>query len=448
LIRVGIAWDPFGDGKTAIRAGAGIAHDFVAQQLHLNTSSVSPFRLLLVNLNVNLDHPWAGFQGGDPFPFNFNKSNPLYVAYGSYLPVPPDMKTQVQYSWNFGVQRQITPNWFASGTYVGTHIAHVWNAVELNPALYISGNCSPGQYGLTAPGLCTQPGNVNQRRILNLSSPGTQIGYVTQYDDGGTQGYNGLLLNTTWRFHSNMSLNANYTWAHCIGLPSLGSTVLNPGQNYIHDGYGQNFGPANRNLDVGDCVQDRRQIANVTLVAQTPRFSNNFVRMLGTGWTFASTIVARSGAPLTLVTGASPDLDGFGGNSPGTQRPNLVFTNTASATRGQGCANLSPCVNWLNPGAFAAPAPGTFGNLGVGAILGPGFWEWDAAVSRQFRIREGQNFEVRVEDFNVTNTFHPGNPGTTTSSANTFGLITTDATPPAATTAPARVMQFALKYSF
>jgi len=56
--------------------------------------------------------------------------------------------------------------------------------------------------------------------------------------------------------------------------------------------------------------------------------------------------------------------------------------------------------------------------------------------------------EVRFEGFNITNSFHPGNPGLATGSANTFGVITTDATPPAATTAPARVMQFALKFVF
>src|SRR4029079_9339519 len=57
--RVGLAWDPSGDGKTAFRVGAGIAHDFIRQDLHLNTSTVSPFRLIVVNTGVNLDNPWA-----------------------------------------------------------------------------------------------------------------------------------------------------------------------------------------------------------------------------------------------------------------------------------------------------------------------------------------------------------------------------------------------------
>ncbi|HJT89793.1 MAG TPA: carboxypeptidase-like regulatory domain-containing protein [Bryobacteraceae bacterium] len=455
--RVGIAWDPFGDGKTAIRAGAGIAHDFVTHNQVINNESASPFRLTVISLGVKLDDPYATYPGGDPFPYNYNKSNPVFAPYGTYLPVPPNLNTQAQYSWNFGGQRQITPNWFVSATYLGTHIIHVWNAVELNPAQFIPGNCAAGQYGLRAPGPCTTSSNVNQRRLLNFSSPGTQLGYVTQYDDGGTQSYNGLLLATNWRMSGNVNLNFNYTWSHCVGLPLI--TLLNPGANYIHQAY-QNIGPADRNLDVGDCLQDRRQVANLTLVAQTPRFANRVGRRLASGWTFASTVVARTGDPLTVVTGASPDIaTGFGGNPPGTQRPNQVLADAASPTQNQSCGSPgSFCLQWLNPAAFQVPAAGTFGNTGYNNLRGPGFWEWDQAVSRQFRIREQQTLDFRIECFNPTNSLRPGDPATTLSAANTFGRILNDATPPpgisgpgvigSATNAPARVFQFALKFLF
>ena len=68
--------------------------------------------------------------------------------------------------------------------------------------------------------------------------------------------------------------------------------------------------------------QDRQQNANITLVAQSPKFSNNFARMVGTGWTLSTTIVARSGGPFQVVTGVNPDpATGTGGNS-SSQRPN------------------------------------------------------------------------------------------------------------------------------
>src|SRR2546425_1468592 len=293
--RVALAWDPAGDGKTAIRIGGGIAHDFIEQDLHLNTSSVLPFRLTVVQIGgfdvarnaptLSLDNPWASYPGGNPFPYNFNKNNPLFTPYGSYLPVPPDMKTQGQYSWNFAIQRQVTPSLFVSGTYVGTHIIHIWNAIEINPAQYIPGNCVAGQYGLLAPGSCSAPGNVNQRRVLNLANPQANLGYVTQYDDGGTQGYNGILFETRWRAGRNVNVNANYTWSHCIGLPII--TLLNPGANYVHQAY-QNNAPVNRNLDIGDCGQDRRQLFNLPTVLQTPNFSHMTVNVLASGWTFST----------------------------------------------------------------------------------------------------------------------------------------------------------------
>ena len=147
------------------------------------------------------------------------------------------------------------------------------------------------------------------------------------------------------------------------------------------------------------------------------------------------------------MTGTVVDpATGFGGTA-STQRPNVLLTNTTSPTQGQACSTATFCESWLNPSAFAAPALGTFGNLGVGAVLVPGFWQWDQAVSREFRIREGQTLVTRFEMFNVTNSFRPGNPGLTVGTS-TFGVITTDATPPSATTAPYRVLQFAMKYVF
>ncbi|MEQ1947011.1 MAG: carboxypeptidase-like regulatory domain-containing protein [Bryobacteraceae bacterium] len=465
--RIGLAWDPFGDGKTAIRLGAGIANDYIEQDLHLNTSSSLPFRLTVVQTGgldsttlkptLSLDNP---FPGGSPFPYSFNPTNPSYPTAATapclvstcpptFLPVPANMKTHKQYSWNLGIQRQVTQSLFVSATYMGTHIIHIWNAVELNPAQYIPGNCAAGQYGLRSAGACTQASNVTQRRVLNLANPSAApLGYLTSYDDGGTQGYNGVLLNANWRNKSGLSLQANYTLSHCIGLQTI--TLLNPGANYIHGGYGQNIGAADRNLDVGDCLQDRRHIGNITVVYQTPKYENHMTRMLASGWTLGSALVMRTGAPLTVVTGVLQDpATGFGGNSPGTQRPNQLLEDTSSSTRGQSCgAPGAFCKSWLNRNAFAAPALGTFGNMGYNAVRGPGFWQWDQSVSRQFAVHEGQRMEIRAEAFNLTNSLRPGNPGVNWGAPNTFGLITADATPPAATTAPARVLQFALKYVF
>jgi len=450
--RVGLAWDPAGDGKTAIRIGGGIAHDFIRMDLHENTSSVAPFRLTVTPSVIGLDNP---FPGGNPFPYTFDSARPIFPStplYQGFFPIPSDLKTTEQYSWNLAIQRQLTPSLFASATYVGTHLIHTWSAIDLNPGLFIPGNCAAGQYGLTAPGPCTQSNNINQRRLLlltNANAPNVAtLGSMEQLDDGGTQSYNGLLLNARLRLNQRVNLDGNYTWSHCIGLPI--TTLTNLGAANPHGPY-QNNGPNDRRLDTGDCTSsaaisalDLRHIANITLVTTTPKYSgDSWLRRISSAWTFSTIFQTRSGAPFTAGTGGDQAYNGVaipgGGALPIPQRPNQVLSDTASPTRSQGCLP-SPCVSWFNVAAVAQPVAGTYGNMGVGSLRGPGFWDWSQTVSRKFQVAERQELEIRLEAFNVTNSLRLGNPNVTLSGGQ-FGRITSSNGGP-------RVMQVALKYVF
>jgi hypothetical protein len=93
--------------------------------------------------------------------------------------------------------------------------------------------------------------------------------------------------------------------------------------------------------------------------------------------------------------------------------------------------------------------------MGPYSLLGPAFWQWDQAIARSFRIKEGQSLQIRAEFYNITNSVrlglgYGGALGSTTGTnfGTTFGSATTDATPDASTTAPSRVIQFAMKYVF
>jgi hypothetical protein len=249
------------------------------------------------------------------------------------------------------------------------------------------------------------------------------------------------------RLGQRLNLDGNYTWSHCIGLPVNALTGF--GATYPHGPY-QNTGPTNRSLDMGDCTSnagftalDVRHLANVTLVATTPKYSGSLLRSLASTWTFSTIFQARSGQPFIGNVGGDQAYNGMaytGGSAlPIPQRPNQLLADVASPTRGQGCLP-SPCVSWFNANAVAMPAPGTYGNMGVGGLRGPGFWDWSQTVSRRFQVAEGQQVEFRAEAFNVTNSVRLGNPIVNLSGGQ-FGKITTSNGGP-------RIMQFALKYVF
>jgi Carboxypeptidase regulatory-like domain len=433
--RIGLAWDPKGDGRLAIRAGAGISYDFVNEQLHHNTTNVAPFSGdTIVPGPISMDNPWQTFPGGNPFPYSPDRSTARFTAGGSYGPVPPDIRSTEVYSWNLAVQRQFTRDWFASVSYVGSQAIHMWTLVELNPAIFLGTapctlNTATGP--VTYP-VCSTTGNTNQRRRLNLQNPiaAQNISYLTAFDDGATQNYHGLLLNTTIRAARNMNINANYTWSHCIGDATVGANVANPGANYPH--------MDNRRLDRGNCLGDRRHLLNFTVVGRTPQFANPTLRRVGTGWSLSGIYRYSTGQPLTIASGLDQALNGVSvGN---IQRANQVSPNVFAANRGAACANASPCVTYLNIAAFAQPTVGTLGNLGVLNVAGPGFWQFDVALSRAFAVTERQKLEFRAEAFNVLNGVRFNNPAVVLSNPITFGQILSAQDP--------RIMQFALKYAF
>ena len=432
--RIGFGWDPFGDGRTSIRGGAGIAYDFTNLQLHHNDDVAAPFGGRVAFGGVSLDNPWANFPGGDPFPYASSPGHGTFPAYAAYQPIPQNLGTPQVQTWNLAVQRQLNKQWFASVSYVGNHAIHVLNQIELNPAVVVPGLpiLASGAACSAVPVAANCASNVNARRVLDLQNPvkAQAIGNITAYDSSATQDYNGLLLNTTWKAGRNLNINGNYTWSHCIGDLNVGNGVPNPGAATPN-----NYLGGNRRFDRGNCVQDRRQLANITAVTQTPRFGNSAMGRVARDWRLSVIYQYRSGTPINLNTGSDNNLTGGNGNG-AFEKPNQVLSNPF----GSG-------LQYLNPAAFATPALGTGGNTGVYGLAGPGFWEIDMALVREIPIRENQRFEIRGEAFNLTNSMRPlvagfglASTGFYTLNSGTFGLIQNAYDP--------RIIQLALKFVF
>jgi len=452
--RVGFAWDVTGDGRTALRGGAGLSHDYLSHATYFNNQVVSPYALTVALATAgggSFDNPWATFPGGNPFPYTFNPNNAAlaFPAYTSFLPFPPDLKPTRQYSWNLAVQRQITDRWSASATYLGNRIVNALLMEEQNPALNLGfGPCTLYDANRNADVLyptCTAATNVNQRRALNVNQSNplipnpahTALGYLTQYTDRGYTHYNGMLLATRLDVSSLWNVNANYTRSKCEGtLPLLAQ--VNLGASTLRTRFENNPessgvpAPGDLTLEEGPCPADRKHLFNLTSVFRTPEFGG-VLGALVSNWSASSVLQMRSGSPINVTTGSDIALNGISDNA-ATQRPNVVAGADPYGDR-------DSLTGYLNFNAFTQPAPGTYGNSGLNSLRGPGFWQWDQSFVRGFNLSDRHQVELRVEAINVTNRANYSNPGSALNNAATFGRITSVAGTP-------RVWQFAVKYTF
>ena len=428
--RVGIAWDVTGKGNTSLRASYGLAYAFLPLVLQIDTANSPPWgnSVQVTTPSGGFDDPWLGYPGGNPFPTVFN-ANTSFVRGGLYNNTPYNIKNTYAESWNLSLQHQIARNWLISTTYTGSTTLHLWTQNQLNSGVYFyngTNTCTlPNGTTITGTGgQCSTNANLVSRRRLTLESPqeGPYFTLLSNFDSGGTMSYHGLLVNVERRAAKGVTIGGNYAWSHCIGdLTDFNGSGPNPGQDDWQD-------DNNRRGDRGNCVSDRRHVLNMTGVAETPTFGNNTVRAIGSGWRLSVIYRKSSGSPLNITSGVDNSLTGKN-----NQRAQQILEDPYGTTSGR------RDTSFLNPKAFAIPATGTFGNLARNSIRGPGTWDFDTALSRVFRVRESQRFEVRAEAFNILNRFRPMNPATAVNSG-TFGLIRTARDP--------RIMQFALKYVF
>ena len=456
--RVGLAWDPKGDGKTSIRASYGLSYSNTGPHHRDDQVQNAPFLNLTapgvpagaVGKLGSLDNPWSALPAGNPFPVPRGSFSP----YADYTAIPYTLPAPYLQTWNLSIQRQFGTNWLVSASYIGSKTTHLWTLRPANYAILVP-NVDGTALGTCPAGVttgCDALSNTNQRRILNLANPNAQIGNMVVIDPSGTASYNGLLLNGQHRFSRNFSLQANYTWSHCISDFDPNPTMTGGA------GEGTWTNPFNREFDRGACNSDRRFVFNLTGVAQMPGFSNRTLNMVASGWQLAPIYRRQSGQPLDIVAGSDRALEGIQDYLKGSQ---FQRANCAAGVNPYGSSG--PNAQYLNPLAFSQPAFGTLGTCAYNSLTAPTFWTFDVALSRNFRIKEGQRLEVRAEAFNLTNTFRPGqcnpnanycsflatplsngqvtsNSAFTTLSGATFGHILTAMDP--------RIMQFALKYVF
>jgi hypothetical protein len=421
--RVGLVWDPKGDGKQTFRGGFGVMYDaaevYLSQHLASNPPYVNELDFTISNPG-GFSNPWTvgyNYPGGNPFPGASN----FFPTQGLYTVLPQNLHTTYLTQWNASYQRQLGKDWLASATYIGNRTTHLYTAQELNPGIY-----TPGETSVTY-----------KNRILYAANPaqGQYYGDVSILDDGASANYNGLLASVQHRFAQGFTLLTNYTWSHCIGNYDF-TTDLN-GTGFLN--------PYSLAMDRGNCNYDIRHIFNASIVATSSAKGSSVLARIWRNWQVAPLVHAQTGAPLNITTGKDNSLAGTN-TITNYDRPNLVAPNIYNASWG-------PSLQYINPAAFAQNALGTFGTLGRNVARTPGLLSFDTSLDRIFGITERFRLDVRADAFNVINHTNFGAPSqsgiqipgiatgvTSVLNSATFGRITSAGDP--------RILQFSMKLIF
>jgi hypothetical protein len=418
--RVGVAWDVTGDGRTAVRSSYGVSYDFVSAQYLYIAGSAPPFsNRIELRGRMTLEDPYAIVPGGQTHPVPKDPpANAPFPGFGAFGTLDPENNSPRVQNWNVTLERQIGAAWGASASYLGSYADRLWGALQINPGVFMGlGPCTIN--GVAYPS-CTTTANLNQRRVLILENPavGQFYGALDRHSDVGQQTYHGLKLSFQRRAATGLSLNGNYTVSTCEGDTESGFSFAQFSAGYLD--------PANPSFDRGNCSQNRTHIGNMTVGARTPEFGGAALRAVASNWRVAGILNARSGSWLTVTT--SQDVAGTG------------ITGQRVDRLSDDVYGVKTIDSYLNAAAFAMPAAGTLGNLRRNSIEGPGYWTVDLSISRLLSFGGAQTLELRIETFNLFNTFNWGTPVTNFNSG-TFGRILTQSGDP-------RIMQFGVKYGF
>ena len=424
--RVGIGWDVHGDGRLAIRSSYGLSYDYPTGEFMSNPAAAPPFgnRVRLTDPPGLFDNPYGHLPGGDPHPITPGP-NTEFPAGGTFASIDPGLNAPRIQAWNVTVEQQLGTNWQASASYLGRYSDRLWGFQAVNYGVFMGlGPCTIN--GVAFP-VCSTNGNLQQRRVLSASNENPRsaalIGILDEYTNDGDQSYRGLRLSVQRRAAAGLSLSANYTLSRCFGLEM--GTAAQFGATYTD--------PTNPDNDRGYCEQDRTHIGNINLGIETPQFNNPVLRTIASNWGVSAILSARSGTPLSVTTGVDTALSGIS-----NQRANQVSDDVYGDPQEDAQGRLA---NYLNRAAFVSPAPGTVGTSVRNGIKGPSYWNGvNLGLRRLIRFSGTQNVELRIESFNLFNSFSWGNP-TTNLSSGQFGRITLQAGEP-------RIMQFAVKYAF
>jgi len=386
--RLGIAWDPKGDGRMAVRAGAGVFYGSITGNEWNTTADNQPFTVRQSFPTVfTLADPYRNLPGGAaPFPFNYDPASPRFTLPAQVFGPSLDFVWPYTYQMNVTVEKEILRSFSMSASYVGALGRRLPASIDRN-------------YPVFGPGATTA--NVNSRRPYQ---PGV-IGQARVLESIFNSDYHALQLSAERR-GTRFSAKAYYTLGKALedldyqggGLPAV--------QN------------SNRiDLERGRTSADRRHNFVLSGIWKLDYLSKSsrVVKALLNDWTVSTIITLQTGAPLTITSGQDRNFDGIAN----TDRADIIGDPKLDSGRPRD----ELIEQWFNTAAFVQPAIGLDGTSGRNIIDGPGYRNVDLGVFRDIRLVGRTVFQFRLEATNVLNLVNLRDPGTSLNAPATFGKI-------------------------
>ena len=364
--RVGFAFTPFDDNKTAIRGGFGMYYDRVEGNLIFPSLSNPPYATSALFNNANLSNIRGGSTTVGPF--------------AQINAVNPDLDTPYTMSYSLSVQRELPYGIFAEAAYVGNLGRHLIRQPDINQATF---EVLRANIALPAA----------QRSDVNALRPFKGYSAIRMRLADSTSNYHGMQLYAAKR-KGDLLMTLAYTWSKVLTDAS---------------GFNDNpEDPFNRKFNYGPASFDRRHVFGATYTYTVKLFSRTtgFVKALFDGYEISGITRLQSGPPDTVVA------------------------NTALGSRRADCSlePLPNVLNKEFDGVFYGPAPDSRrGTCGVGTMLGPGSHTWDFSVRRRIALNEKFKLQLQADFFNA---FNRANFRTLESNHNNAGFGTVSTTSP------------------
>ena len=415
--RIGFAWNAFGDQKTVIRGGYGVAYDFIFLNPITNQRFLPPF-IVTGSLSGQ-----ASFTGNNSFAAilagnaqiqsqtraQVGQLNQSVLNFGAISPaIDQGLRNPQVHQWNLGVQREVAGFVFKA-SYVGTKGNFLPRSRDLN---LIANRLAP------ATSLADETARLSQFAAAQVGFSGGATARSNRIDGR----YNGIIFvesSANSNYHagqfevqkrmSSYFLNANYTLGKSIddGSDVLG-VLINDSSNQQNPLDNAN----NRSVSQFD-LRQRLVITHTWEMPFLKNASSRMVRGLLSGWSFAGITAFRGGFPVTLDAGSRRGLSvinvlGGGGqirpNMSGPVNINWIPSGAAGAPQGttnpDGAQAISAYAVSLG---LSQPLLGNFGNMGRNVLRLNGEKNFDWNIYKNFRFTERVNFQIRAEGYNMFN---------------------------------------------